>query len=321
MQTTMDKERKTELAKEYLAIPDIKPVRADNAVQKRVELHCHTNMSDLDGVNEAGELIGRAASWGHKALAITDHGVVQAFIPAFHALNAARKLNPEFKVIYGLEAYVVDDLTGAVINDKGQTLDDTFVVDDLETTGLSANKGEIIEIGAVKVSKGKIIGRFSSFVKPCKPIPEMIAKLTSITDQMFSDAPEIAEILPKFLNFCDGAVLVGHNVGFELSFIKHNVAKLGMEQDFTAVDTLAMARVLLPDISKYKLDIVANALNITCDQNHRAVDDAELTTHIFLRFIEMFKKKGLHNLNDLKDICTGAENVIKKSKTHHAPCR
>ena len=204
----------------------------------------------------------RAHDWGHKAIAITDHGVVQSFPDANHYIEGLDKDDP-FKVIYGVEGYLVDDLTDVAVNEKGQMLDDTYVVFDLETTGFSPIKDKIIEIGAVKVERGKITERFSTFVNPKVPIPFQITQLTSITDQMVMDAPGIETVLPKFLTFVGDAVLVAHNASFDVGFIEQNCRYQDIIPDFTSVDTVAMARILLPTLSKFKLNVVANALHIS----------------------------------------------------------
>ena len=204
-------------------IPSFENSRMDNSPEKRVELHCHTKMSDMDGVSDAKSIIKRAYEWGHKAIAITDHGVVQAFPEANHCFDAWGGVVPQdsdFKVIYGMEAYLVDDLKGIVDNSQGQSLHGTYVVFDIETTGFSAMKDKIIEIGAVRVEDGKITDRFSQFVNPQIPIPFRIQQLTSINDSMVQDAPTIDKVLPEFEQFCRGAVMVAHNAGFDMSFIK-----------------------------------------------------------------------------------------------------
>ena len=191
-------------------IPDFTVSRKDNSPRKRVELHCHTKMSDMDGVTDAGVLVGRAYEWGHPAIAITDHGVVQGFPIANHYVEDHVPKNSDFKVIYGVEAYLVDDLKGVVTESRGQSLDQPYVVFDIETTGFSSVKNKIIEIGAVRVEEGKIVSRFSEFVNPKVPIPFKIEQLTGINDQMVMEAPEISEVLPRFLEFSEGAVMVAH---------------------------------------------------------------------------------------------------------------
>ena len=199
-------------------IKDFTAVREDKSVEKRVELHCHTKMSDMDGVSDVTKIVERAHDWGHPAIAITDHGVVQGFTDANHYIERLEK-EDSFKIIYGVEAYLVDDLKDVAVNEKGQKLRDTYVVFDLETTGFSPVKDKIIEIGAVKVEEGKITDKFSTFVNPKVPIPFEITRLTSITDEMVMNAPTIEEVLPEFLEFIDGAALVAHNAGFDVGFI------------------------------------------------------------------------------------------------------
>ena len=199
-------------------ISDFTESRKDIAVEKRVELQCHTKMSDMDGVSEVKDLVKRAHDWGHKAIAITDHGVVQAFPDANHYIETLDKDDP-FKVIYGVEGYLVDDLQDVAVNEKGQSLKGTYVVFDLETTGFSSAKDKIIEIGAVKVENGEITDKYSTFVNPKIPIPFRITQLTSITDEMVMESPEIETILPQFLKFVGDAVLVAHNASFDVSFI------------------------------------------------------------------------------------------------------
>ena len=253
-------------------ISDFTTSRMDHSVRKRVELHCHTKMSDMDGVSEVKDIVKRAYQWGHPAIAITDHGVVQSFPDANHLLDdlwkaekekrkAAGDENPDrndfFKVIYGCEAYLVDDLKEIVTGDKGQVLRDSYVVFDIETTGFSPVKNRIIEIGAVKVVEGKIVDRFSTFVNPRVPIPFRIEQLTSINDEMVMDAPGIEEVLPEFLKFCEGTIFVAHNANFDMSFIMENAAQLNIELHPTYVDTVGIARVLLPHQAKHTLDAVA----------------------------------------------------------------
>ena len=279
--------------------------RKDTAVEKRVELHCHTKMSDMDGVSNCSDLVRRAYEWGHRAIAITDHGVVQAFPDAWHEYCDIKKecskvgKDCDFKVIYGVEAYLVDDLKDMIVNPRGQSLDDTYVVFDLETTGFSAKSDRIIEIGAVKVQNGKIIDRFSTFVNPEIPIPLRIEQLTSINDNMVIDAPKIEEILPSFMEFCEGSVMVAHNADFDMSFIAANCERIGLPCDFTIVDTVAMSRYLIIGLGKYKLDRVAKALGIVLENHHRAVDDAECTALIFLKLCKMLKDKGINNLDEV----------------------
>ena len=298
-------------------INDFTVQRKDLYPEKRVELHCHTKMSDMDGVSEVKDIVKRAHDWGHKAIAITDHGVVQAFPDANHFIESLDKEDP-FKIIYGVEAYLVDDLTEIAQGAKDQTLQDTYVVFDLETTGFSPIQDKIIEIGAVKVEQGVITERFSTFVNPKIPIPFRITQLTSITDDMVVDARPIEEVLPDFLEFVGDAVLVAHNAGFDVSFIEQNCRYQEIEKEFVSVDTVALARVLLPTLSKYKLNVVAKALNISLENHHRAVDDAQATAEIFVRFVEMLKDREIYTLKELNQFGSMNPDAIRKLPSHHA---
>ena len=295
-------------------IPSFVSTRMDTSPVKRVELHCHTKMSDMDGVSDVKDIIKRAMKWGHKALAITDHGDVQAFPDANHAIGK----DDDFKIIYGMEAYLVDDLKGLVENPMGQSFADSFVVFDLETTGFSAAKNKIIEIGAVKVVNGSITERFSTFVNPKVPIPYEIEQLTHITDDMVLDAPMIHEILPQFMEFCQNAVMVAHNADFDMSFIRHNCDLLGLECEKTVLDTVALARVLLPSLNRFKLNTIAKALNISLENHHRAVDDAACTAEIFIKFVEMLRERGIETMENLEQMESYTEESIRKLPSYHA---
>lgn len=289
------------------------PPRMDDAEEKRVELHLHTQMSSMDGVTPVKKYIERAIAWGHKAIAITDHGVVQAFPDAMNAIGKS-----DLKVIYGVEAYLIDDLGSVVTMPRGQSLDDTFVVFDIETTGLSKETESITEIGAVKVVDGKIIDRFSTFVNPERPIPTEITKLTGITNEMVADAPVITEILPKFLEFCQDAVLVAHNANFDTGFIRLNAErKCGIEVKNTVLDTLELSRALLPELKKHKLDIVCEQLGVSLEGHHRAVNDAEATAEVFLKFIDMLVEKEIYKVDDINVFSSQTVNY-KKLKAYHA---
>lgn len=295
-------------------IIDFTVKRTDNSPVKRVELHAHTLMSDMDAVVDVKTLVKRAKSWGHKAIAITDHGGVQAFPDANHALDK----DDDFKVIYGVEAYLVDDLKDIVVNDKGQTLDAPCVVFDIETTGFGPVKDQIIEIGAVKVVEGKVIDYYSTFINPDIPIPFEIEKLTGINDQMVMDSPMIEEILPQFLDFCEGCILVAHNASFDVGFIRKKAEFQGISIDFTVIDTVALARLLLPQLNKVKLNLVAKALGISLENHHRAVDDAKATAEIFVKFIGMLKEKEIFTLEQLNENGKMSPEMIKKLPSYHA---
>ena len=314
-------------------ISDFTTTRMDTAPHKRVELHCHTKMSDMDGVSEAKDIVKRAYKWGHRAIAITDHGVVQSFTDANHVWDdlwkeekgkraEAGDPNPDkqdfFKVLYGVEAYLVDDLKEIVTGDRGQTLEDDFVVFDIETTGFSPVNNRIIEIGAVKVCGGEVVDRFSTFVNPQVPIPFEIEKLTSIRDDMVMDAPLIEEVLPRFLEFCRDCVLVAHNANFDMSFIIENSRRQGLPTDYTFVDTVGIARVLLPNQSKHTLDAVAKTLNISLENHHRAVDDAECTAWIFVKFIKMLAEQEIVTLSQVNAMGAASVDLVRKLPSYHA---
>lgn len=314
-------------------IPDFTTKRSDTALHKRVELHCHTKMSDMDGVSEATDIVKRAYQWGHRAIAITDHGVVQSFTDANHVWEdlwkkekgkrkeAGEKAPDEqdfFKIIYGVEAYLVDDLKQIVTGENGQDLSEDYVVFDIETTGFSPVSNRIIEIGAVKVSGGEIVDRFSTFVNPDVPIPFEIEQLTSITDSDVCDAPMIDVILPQFLAFCEGCILVAHNANFDMSFIQENCRRLGYPSQFTFVDTVGIARTILPHQAKHTLDAVAKSLGISLENHHRAVDDAECTAHIFVKFIKLLDEQNVHTLKELNALGDASVDLVKKLPTYHA---
>lgn len=292
---------------------DPRPRREDTSVGKRVELHLHTVMSEMDSVVDIGKVIKRAKSWGHKAIAITDHGGVQAFPIANHCIDK----DDDFKIIYGVEGYFVDDLQDLVINEKGQNVDTDYVVFDIETTGLSPTMNRIIEIGAVRVSGGKITETFSEFVNPKIPIPYDITKLTSITDAMVMDVPTIDVILPKFLEFAKDAVLVAHNASFDTSFIKEYAGRLSLPYDYTVVDTMTLAHVLLPELGRYTLDRLCKQFGVVNAHHHRACDDADATAQIFIKMIRMLKDKDIITLARLNALAKSTPEAIKKAKSYH----
>ncbi len=294
-------------------IPDFREKRMDKSLDKRVELHLHTVMSDLDSVVDIKKMINTAKSWGHKAVAITDHGVLQAFPIANHCID---KDDP-FKIIYGVEGYFVDDLKSLVVNAKGQSLQDDYVVFDLETTGFSPVHDKIIEIGAVKVSGGKVTDHYSVFVNPERPIPAKITELTSINDAMVADADVIEHVLPEFLAFCEGCSLVAHNAPFDVSFIEAKAEEQGIACDFTVLDTVQMARLLLTELSKFKLNTVCKHLGIKQEHHHRAVDDARVTAEVFLRFVEMLAEQEIYDVDALNEMGSTSADVIKKAPTYH----
>ncbi|MCM1496967.1 MAG: PolC-type DNA polymerase III [Clostridium sp.] len=294
-------------------IPDFTAKRMDNSLEKRVELHMHTVYSDYDSVVDVGKIIQRAKEWGHPAIAITDHGVAQAFPVANHCI----KKDDPFKLIYGVEGYFVDDIKEFVVRAKGQSLDDSYVVFDIETTGLSPKFCKIIEIGAVKIENGEIVDRFSHFVNPEIPIPYNITSLTSITDEMVMDAENIEVMLPKFLEFVSDSVLVAHNASFDVRFIRKFARDMGIQIDNSVVDTMTLAHVLCPELGVFKLDRVCRHLGIKLDNHHRAVEDAEATAEIFKKFIPLLKERGVNNLEDLNSLGGTSPDAVRKSTRYH----
>ncbi|AGK99448.1 DNA polymerase III, alpha chain [Clostridium pasteurianum BC1] len=292
--------------------------RQDNAEVKRVELHMHTQMSQMDAMTSATDLIKRAMSWGMKSIAITDHGVVQAF-PEAHKLLGRN--NPDMKVIYGVEAYLAPDKKPSVTNPKGQSIDTTYCVLDLETTGFSPVTEKITEIGIMKLQDGKVIDKFSCFVNPEKPIPARVIEITNITDDMVRNAETIDQVFPKMLEFIKGSVLVAHNAGFDVGFLKHNARVLGYDFDFTYVDTLSLAHEVFPDFKTYKLGRIAKNLGIKVEVAHRALDDVDTTVKVFEVMLEKLKERGAQALEDI-DLYGSDEEAkkqeYKKLRTYHA---
>ena len=294
-----------------------KDERLDNAEVKRVELHMHTQMSQMDAITPCVDLVKRAMKWGMKSIAITDHGVVQSFPDAHKLLDAMGYDNTDFKVIYGVEGYLVPDKRAVVTRVKGQTLDDTtYCVFDLETTGISFRTEKITEIGIMKYRNGEVIDEFSTFVNPEKPIPERVQEITHITDDMVKDAPTIEEILPKVMEFFGDSVLVAHNADFDTGFIRYNCEKNGLKFENTYLDTLQLAKDLFPDYKKYKLGIIADNLGIQVDVAHRALDDVDTTVKVFRVMIDMLKKRGIKKLEDIDKNEAGKAN-FKKMKSYH----
>lgn len=297
-----------------------KAVRTDKASDKRVELHLHTNMSSMDALCDPGKALKLAASMGHKALAITDHGVVQAFPEVMKAQAGLKKGGTDIKVLYGIEAYCIDDLQqgNAVKGSTDALLTDEIVVFDTETTGLSAANCEIIEIAACIVAGGKICDRFHCYVKPTQPIPARITELTGIREDMVRDANTIDVELPRFLEFCGNRPLVAHNAGFDMAFVSTACEKLGLTCPGCSVDTVEMARALMPQLSKHKLNIIADALDLKFN-HHRASDDADVLAEIFLRFIPMLQEKcGITRVDEINGALSQLRSgPDKKQKTYH----
>lgn len=289
----------------------------DKAEKKRVELHLHTNMSQMDAVTSAGDLVKRAADWGHPAVAITDHGVAQAFPDAMKAADKINKDGEKIKVIYGTEAYFMDDLVESVDGESEEPLDGTFICFDIETTGLSANRDKITEIGAVKVVNGEITDTFSTFANPGMPIPAKITELTGITDAMVKDAPSQSEAVTAFLKFAGDSVLVAHNAPFDTSFIRKACENMNREYNYTSIDTVAISRAILTDIKNCKLDTVAKYLRLGDFNHHRATDDAEMLARIFISLCTRLKDD--YNITKTSEINTqiAGGGDFKKLPTYH----
>ncbi|UZW14190.1 DNA polymerase III subunit alpha [Clostridium pasteurianum] len=292
--------------------------RQDNAEVKRVELHMHTQMSQMDAMTSATDLIKRAMSWGMKSIAITDHGVVQAF-PEAHKLLG--RDNPDMKVLYGVEAYLAPDKKPSVTNTKGQSIDTTYCVLDLETTGFSPVTEKITEIGIMKYKEGKVIDQFSCFVNPEKPIPARVVEVTNITDDMVRNAETIEQVFPKMLEFIKESVLVAHNAGFDVGFLKHNARVLGYDFDFTYLDTLSLAQEVFPDFKTYKLGRIAKHLGIKVEVAHRALDDVDTTVKVFEVMLGKLRERGCQTLEDIDLYASDEESKkqeYKKLRTYHA---
>ena len=289
-------------------------VRQDNAQEKRVELHMHTQMSQMDAMTSAEDLLKRAVKWGMKSIAITDHGVVQAFPEAHKYLE---KAHPDLKVIYGVEAYLAPDTVSCISFSKGQDLDATYCVLDLETTGLSFRTEKITEVGIMKVKNGEVIDEFSCFVNPEKPIPQKVVEVTNITDDMVKDAETIDKVFPKILEFVGDSILVAHNADFDIGFLKYNASQLGYELNNTYLDTLRLAKSLFPDFKKYKLGFIADKLGIVVEVAHRALDDVDTTVKVFNIMISMLKEKGAKTWDDVDSLEIGKADY-KSLPTYHA---
>ncbi len=288
-------------------------IRKDEAKIKRVELHMHTKMSQMDAITSATDLLKRAAKWGMKSIAITDHGVVQAFPEAHHFTEK----NPDLKIIYGVEAYLAPDKTPSVSFPKGQDIDTTYCVLDLETTGLSFRTEKITEVGIMKIKNGEVLDEFSCFVNPEKPIPQRVVEVTNITDDMVKDAETIDKVFPKILEFVGDSVLVAHNADFDIGFLKYNAKQLGYSLENTYIDTLRLSKDLFPDFKKYKLGIIADNLGIKVEVAHRALDDVDTTVKVFNVMINMLKEKGAKKIEDI-DLLEAGKADYKKLPTYHA---
>ena len=287
------------------------PVYKDDVEKARVELHLHTKMSAMDSVIETDKVIERAASWGQKAIAITDHGVVQSFPDA---LDAGKKYG--VKILYGVECYLIDDSVKILSRDCDASFNDTLVAVDIETTSLSPLTGTIIEFGAVKIRGGQIIESFSELVDPGKAIGETTTNLTGITNDMLTGKRTIAEVMPDFLEFIGDAPLIAHNANFDYNFIQYECEKLGLKLNNVYIDTLELSKLALDGLKKFKLDTIAKHLNINMGSHHRATDDANTCGMIFIKIAEQMKNEGYTKLSDFNLKYT--QNDYKKVNSYHA---
>ena len=288
-----------------------KKSRVDNAPKKRVELHLHTTMSSMDALIPPDVAVKTAQKWGHSAVAITDHGNVQGFP---EAMLASEKIG--MKVIYGMEAYFVNN-TASVLNGSYQgDFDDEFIVFDIETTGLSAVNCKITEIGGVKIRRGEVLERFNSFVNPECPIPPEIVKLTGITDEMVADADTIDKVLPRFFEFVGDRLLIAHNADFDTGFIRVAAKSLGLEFKNAYLDTLGLARALIPELNSYKLDKLADHYKLGSFNHHRASDDAEMLANIFFKMLVDLQNTDVNNFKDLENEFNGNADPLKLKPYH-----
>lgn len=290
--------------------------KTDDAPVKRVELHLHSTMSSMDAVTPVKEYVKRAAAWGHKAIAITDHGVAQAYPEAMQAAEELKKSGKDIKILYGVESYFVNDTVPAVIGDDDAPFDGEIISFDIETTGLNAENDRITEIGAVRISGGKVIEEFDVFVDPQRSIPANIVELTGITDEMVRGAPLEDEALRQFFEFCKGSVLVAHNAGFDTGFIRAAASRCGMKFKNTYIDSLPVCRAVLPEMKGYKLNQVAKHLNLPPFNHHRACDDARVLGDIFIILLDKLQKeKNISNVSQINSNLGKAD--IKKLRSFH----
>ncbi|MEA4911597.1 MAG: PHP domain-containing protein, partial [Oscillospiraceae bacterium] len=292
-----------------------KATKKDTAPEKRVELHLHTNMSAMDALPTAADVLARAHAYGHRAVAITDHGVAQAFPDAAAALRNIQKEDPDFKVIYGVECYYVDDSARVVSGTADTPLDGEMICFDLETTGLSAMAERIIEIGAVRIRGGEIVDSFDTFVDPGRPIPQRITELTHITDDMVAGAPQEKQALEMFFEYAKDLPLMAHNASFDMSFLTAALRRCGDERAITSVDTLGMAQSLLPDLKKHRLDTLTQYFKLNSFEHHRANDDAAALARIYFKFMPMLAQHGATSLGDVNASLGG--RGYKHAKPNH----
>ena len=285
--------------------------RMDDAKEKRVELHLHTGMSSMDGINGFKEYAKKAKQWGHKAMAITDHGVVQGYPEAMDCADE------NFKIIYGMEGYLINDTVNIVNNCENVDLDSDFVVFDIETTGLNPRNDDIIEIGAVKVSNRRVVDSFSTFIHIDRNLPAKIIELTSITDDMLKGQPEITEVLPLFMEFAKGSVLVAHNAKFDVGFMREKVKKyLNINYDISVLDTLELSKALIKDIKNHRLNTLTKKLGISLLNHHRAVGDANATAQLFIILLNKLSEREIFDISRLNELLKDDVDFVKQSSYH-----
>ena len=316
------------ILKPFAMMPGSMPKRLDRAEGlKRVELHLHTSMSSMDALTSTAAAVQQAAAWGHKAIAITDHGCCQSFTDALHVVEGKKPpkiagTDETIKILYGCEGYYINDVDDRIVvhGDREMAFDEEFVAFDLETTGLSSHTDTIIEIGAVRMKNGQEIDRFQTFVAPGRKLEQKIVDLTGITDAMLVGAPKIEEVLPQFLDFVGDSVLVAHNSDFDTGFIRAACEKMGLPYDYTAADTLILSQNLLPQLNKFKLDIVANALSLPEFNHHRAADDALTCGLIMAKLLRQLEEEhGIHTLQAVNPVMEKlrAKGRIDNRKARH----
>ena len=285
-------------------------IKEDREKEKRVELHLHTQMSSMDGISDLKKIIKRAKDWGHNAIAVTDHGVVQAFPDA---MNLSKEY--DMKIIYGIEGYLVNDKKGIVKNYQPQKDYSTYIVFDIETTGLSAINDKITEIGAIKISNGEVVDKYSQLINPERHISEFITKLTGIDDNMVKDKPKISSVIKEFTEFIGEDVLVAHNANFDVGFIRENMKTVGLDLNNPVLDTLELSRSVFPDLKSHKLNLIAKHLGVKLENHHRAVDDATATADIFLKIMELLNNKNINTFDQINNLNTN-KNVSKDISYH-----
>ena len=310
---TFDKELEMGSIFGIMKSQDHRKKREDLWSRKRVELHCHTKMSDMDGVSDVTDIVKQVKKFGHPALAITDHGVLQSFPAANHAVSP----DEDFKIIYGVEGYLVNDLKTVVVNSKHQTFNNSYVFVSIHTTGYSCEKDKILEIGAVKMDINGSSCKFSKYVNPRIPIPMRMERITGINDAMVKDAEPIETVLPEFIEFAEDSVIVAHNADFVMDFIKAAAAQLGITKDYTYIDSMRLSQVMCPQHKKHDLEACCKNMNIDCSNFAKASDKAEITRVLFFKLQKMLLDNGITKLDEINDYGKQNKEAIAKLKSYH----